>query len=281
MRVGVTGLAGFTGGYLREALEARDHQLVPIASDITASAELAAELGGLQLDAVVHLAGSAFAASADFQSFYQVNQIGTFNLLTALEATAPDRMPVLLASSAHVYGAPDAQVIDEDTPFRPLSHYALSKAAMEMGASWWTKRFRLTIVRPFNYTGRGQEERYLLPKLVSHFAKRSSQIELGNIDVFRDFGDVRDVVAAYCGLLEAANAVGVFNVCTQRVHSVRQLIELAGALTGHRPAIRFNPAFARADEPQSLCGSNQRLLRAVPGWRPRPIEDTLRWMLTD
>lgn len=278
MRIAVTGSAGFTGRYLIEALRKQGHEPVPLAADLTDAPALRREVAAAAPDAAIHLAALSFVHLDDFDAFYRVNQIGTFNLLAALAETRPG-ITVLLASSAQVYGDDATGLIDEDHSLSAANHYGLSKLAMEMGARFWADRLRLLIARPFNYTGRGQEERFLIPKIVAHFRRRERSIELGNIDVQRDFGDVRSVVSAYCDLLVAETAETIFNVCSQRLCSVRDVLAIAAAATGHEISVEINPAFVRINDVAVLGGSNQRLRTALPGWDPYPIEDTILWML--
>ncbi|MCK7491693.1 MAG: GDP-mannose 4,6-dehydratase [Comamonadaceae bacterium] len=92
------------------------------------------------------------------------------NLLQAIAEAAPGVRKVLLASSANVYGNTDADPIGEDVPPAPVNHYACSKLAMEFIARTWFDRLPIVITRPFNYTGPGQTEAFLIPKLVAHRA---------------------------------------------------------------------------------------------------------------
>lgn len=278
MRVAVTGAAGFTGRYLLPELARRGHETHALEADVADRAALEAEIAAARPDAVIHLAALAFVAAEDFGGFYAVNQVGSFNLLDALAARAPGAR-VILASTAQVYGAQASGLLDEDRPMLPANHYALSKAAMETGSRFWADRLRIGIVRPFNYTGVGQELRYLVPKIVDHFRRRAPAIELGNIDVRRDFGDVRAVAEAYGGLLEADVLPAVCNISTGTMESVRDMVAKLEAMTGHRIEVRINPAFVRADDVPTLGGCNDRLRAAAPGWRPRPIDETLDWML--
>ncbi len=280
MRVAVTGADGFTGRYLLPELARRGHEPVPLAADVTALPALADAVAAGAPDAVVHLAARAFVADNDYAGFYAVNQVGTFHLLDAVARTAPGAR-VILASTAQVYGAQAAGLLAEDRPVLPANHYALSKAAMETGSRFWADRLRITVARPFNYTGVGQETRYLLPKIVDHFRRRAPAIELGNLDVRRDFGDVRAVADAYAGLLDADEPPAVVNVATGALESVRGIVARMEALTGHHMAVRVNPAFVRADDVPELGGDVGRLRAALPGWRPRPLEETLEWMLHD
>jgi len=278
MRVAVTGAAGFTGRYLLPALERRGHAAIALEADVTDRHALVAAIVHDRPDAVIHLAAQAFVNVADFGGFYAVNQVGTFNLLDVLATHAPGAQ-VILASTAQVYGAQASGLLDEDQPVLSANHYALSKAAMETGSRFWADRLRITIVRPFNYTGVGQQARYLVPKIVDHFRRRAAAIELGNIDVRRDFGDVRSVVEAYVALLETAAMPTVYNVSTGIVESVRGIVERLETMTGHRIEVRINPEFVRVDDVPVLGGCNDRLRQAAPDWHPRSIDDTLYWMV--
>ncbi|KQN33750.1 hypothetical protein ASG37_16495 [Sphingomonas sp. Leaf407] len=277
MRIGVTGARGFTGAPVFAALTQAGHTPLAIGADITDAAALDREIAGMRPDAVLHLAANAFVASDDIAGFYTVNQVGAFNLLASLARHCPG-CRVLLASSAQVYGQDASGIVTEDHPTRPANHYALSKLAMEIGADFWRDTLSIIVARPFNYTGVGQQNRYLIPKIVDHFRQRKPVIELGNIDVERDFGDVRAVADAYVGLIEA-DVTGPVNVATGQAHSVREVIAIARDITGHDPRIEVNPAFVRTNDVQRLVGSNERLRTIVPDWTPPPLERTIAWML--
>ena len=277
MRVLVTGADGFTGRPLMAALRHQGDEPHALAADLRDPPAIAAEVAEVRPDAIVHLAAMAFVASDAIDAFYAVNQLGTFHLLEALAAHVPGT-PVLLASSAQVYAPNMSGLIAEDAATLPINHYGLSKLAMEMGAHFWADRLRIIVTRPFNYTGPEQETRYLIPKIVDHFARRAPRIELGNIDVQRDFGDVRSVCAAYAALLRGDHA-GVFNISTGRLSSIRDVIAILTELTGHTIEIAVNPQFVRANDIAVLGGDNGRLRAALPDWSPRPLADTLQWML--
>lgn len=278
MRVLVSGAEGFTGRYLCAALEAHGHEALPLAADVTDAAALEAAVERAAPDAIIHLAALAFVHSDDFSAFYRVNQLGTFNLLAAAEKFAPGAR-ILLASSANIYGNRAAGYLNEDTPPDPVNHYGVSKWAMEIGASLWMDRLDITIVRPFNYTGVGQEDRYLIPKIVDHFRRREPSIELGNLDVRRDFGDVRSVVGAYLGLVLSRPRERIFNICTGEVHSISDILAMARELTGHAVEVRVNPQFVRANEVAVLAGDPARLKAALPDWQAHDLRETLAWML--
>jgi nucleoside-diphosphate-sugar epimerase len=150
---------------------------------------------------------------------------------------------------------------------------------MEHLARTYSARVPLIITRPFNYTGPGQASEFLVPKFVKHFASKADRIELGNLDVRREFNDVRMVCEAYIRLLEAGCSGETYNVCTGLTHSLRELFDVLVHLTGHKMAIDVNPALIRLNEVRQLCGNPSKLLAGVgslPEWR---LEDTLGWML--
>ena len=119
----------------------------------------------------------------------------------------------------------------------PHNDYAVSKLAMEYMANIWRDRLPITIVRPFNYTGRGQATSFLIPKLVQHFREKLPLIELGNIDVVREFGDVRDVAAFYVRLAEVKAPWGPFNICSGIGYSLNDVLEMLQTMTGIHPKI--------------------------------------------
>jgi len=279
LKVLITGQNGFTGRYLRAELAAHGHDVVGLQSDLTDATGLAEEMQRVQPDWVAHLAGIAFVGHGEANDFYRVNLMGTRNLLAALADCGKRPACVLLASSANVYGNSTAGVLREDAPPNPANDYAVSKLAMEHMARLWLDRLPIVIARPFNYTGVGQSESFLLPKIVAHFKRRAEMIELGNLDVWRDFSDVRAVVQAYRRLLEISPAGETVNVCSGRTYSLREVLTLCERLTGHVMAVRVNPAFVRANEVRSLCGDPSHLRALIGNWDTQPLEDTLGWML--
>jgi nucleoside-diphosphate-sugar epimerase len=266
----VTGASGFTGRYMVDALKARGYHVAGFASgdsnadlnlvcDLTDAAAVCIAVAQVKPDVVVHLAALAFVGHGDAEGFYRVNLFGTLNLLEALAALDKPPGKVLLASSANVYGTPDIELIDESVCPAPVNHYACSKLAMEHMARTWFTRLPIIITRPFNYTGPGQDERFLIPKIVGHFARGERVIELGNLDVSRDFSDVADIVDTYAALLES-DAQGVtLNVCSGNATSLREIIRMMSELAGYAIEVRVNPAFVRQNEIPRLRGDNRAL----------------------
>ena len=295
-RILVTGADGFTGRYLAAELQrtgyevhglVRDAESGNVAgvsalhlADLSDAAGLAAVIGRVQPHKVAHLAAIAFVAHGDVDAIYRTNLVGTRNLLEALAQTNAPMDAVLLASSANIYGNSMGGVLDESTSPVPANDYAVSKLAMEYAARLYADRLPLIVTRPFNYTGVGQSDNFLIPKIISHVRRRAPMIELGNIDVERDFSDVRNVVQLYRRLLEAPAAVGqTFNVCSGQAWSLNDVLNMAREISGHDFEVRVNPAFVRQNEVKTLVGSRAKL-DAIVGEVPEiALSDTLRWML--
>ena len=210
-------------------------------------------------EAVLHLAAISFVGHADSSAFYAVNVVGTTNLLSALAALPQRARRVLLASSANVYGNCDASPISEAQPPAPVNHYAMSKLAMEYMAMTYADQLDLVITRPFNYTGPGQSENFVIPKLVEHFARKAPSIALGNLDVKREFNDVQMVCSAYLQLLQHGEAGETYNVCSGQPYALQHVIDTLTRITGHTMQVGVNPALVRADEVHRLSGSPAKL----------------------
>lgn len=295
-RVLITGANGFTGRHLVDRLARDGHELVSLAhhanetgsplvartcvADLRDLATLSAAIAELKPERVIHLAAIANVAHGDASELYSSNIVGTRNLLQALATSGTRPAAVLIASSANVYGNRREGVLTEDMAPAPANDYGVTKVACELLAQVYADRLPIITARPFNYTGRGQSTDFLIPKIIAHVREQVPVIELGNIDVARDFSDVRAVVDAYARLLDHPTAIGqVFNVCSGQARTLGEVIELAERISGHRMTVRINPDFVRADEVKSLCGSRAKL-ESIIGPVPIPdLAETLAWML--
>ncbi|MDR1817972.1 MAG: GDP-mannose 4,6-dehydratase [Puniceicoccales bacterium] len=329
-KVLVTGCNGFTGRWLVPLLHERGFDVVglergsaaplaaaapaaPVTSsageirrvlcDLNDAARLREVVAGIAPTHVLHLAAISFVGHAGEEDFYRVNLFGTQNLLDVLEALPVPPEKVILASTANIYGTPadGRAVLDESAPPAPVNHYAISKLAMEFMARTRFARLPILITRPFNYTGPGQAEHFVIPKIVAHFRRRAPRIELGNINVSRDFSDVRDVARCYAALLETGDTTGdtvggdaaagggaaggaprprIVNICSGTGTALRDIIARLEHLAGYRIEVAVNPRFVRANEIPSLVGSNAALRAATGGVVPQiPIGQTLADML--
>jgi GDP-6-deoxy-D-talose 4-dehydrogenase len=289
----VTGASGFTGQYFLSAANNAGYRciaitrqkgfLVPGAHDTLVADIQKADALGLAIknaspDYIVHLAAISFAAHGNTSEIYQVNQIGTINLLDAIRRYAPNLDKVIVSSSAHIYGNATDLPITEASPRMPVSHYGTSKYAMELVSQMYSD-LPIIITRPFNYTGKGQNPSFLIPKMVAAFIAKQKQIELGNLGVSRDFSDVRDVATAYLRLLETNVSASIYNICSGTSSSLLSIVNVLNSLAGYEIDVAFNPKFARSDEIITLCGSPSLLESAIGDYRKYKLADSLAWML--
>jgi len=295
-KVLITGATGFTGHYLTQELRAAGYDVVGLGSalrvgqqdepsttifrcDLLDRAGLEKVMVQVKPDVIVHLAAIAFVAHGDVDAMYRTNVVGSRNLLDAIAKSGHLPRAVLLASSANIYGNAVVDPIDENVAPAPANDYAVSKLSMEYMARLWSDQLPITMVRPFNYTGAGQSLNFLIPKIVDHFKRRAPVLELGNLNVIRDFSDVRSVVQRYRLLVEANLHGDVFNVCSGQGHSLLDVLQMMRELSGHDPEILVNPAFVRANEVHRLVGSNAKLHAAIGQVADIPLKETLQWML--
>lgn len=294
MRVLITGVDGFTGRYVAETFKHHGALVYGLAhGERSVTAVDAVFQGNLldrfrlsevvaetQPDLVVHLAAISFVAHDDVDDIYRTNVVGTRNLLQAIIDAGVSPKGILLASSANIYGNAVVEIIDESVAAAPANDYAVSKLAMEYMARLFSGRLPIIMVRPFNYTGVGQAGNFLLPKIVDHFRRGAPVIELGNLDVARDFSDVRMVADCYRRLLDAPSAIGkIFNVCSGRAYSLMDVLHIVESITGHSMEVRVNSAFVRANEVKLLKGDREKLVSTIGQITDYHLEDTLRWML--
>lgn len=294
-RILITGVDGFTGRYLATLLAEQGHEVVgishsaiavPIAGlasshicDLTDAQGLKDILLAVQPDKVAHLAAIAFVAHGAVEDIYRTNLVGSRNLLEAVNA-ARSADAVLLASSANIYGNRVSGAIDETIAPDPINDYAVSKLAMEFVARLYQERLPIIIARPFNYTGVGQSINFVIPKIIDHVQRGATTIELGNLDVARDFSDVRDVVLAYAALMNDPAAIGqVFNICSGNAQTLGDVIAMIKDISGHDFNVTVNPAFVRQNEVKMLWGDRSKMENLI-GQRPcHDLRDTLAWML--
>jgi GDP-4-dehydro-6-deoxy-D-mannose reductase len=288
MRVFVTGATGFVGGHLVAALLARGHQVAGSGHhvegaagerdagsaagvelhtlDLGDRAALAAAIGGFGPERVIHLAGLAHVGSSwgQMAETFRVNVAGTGAVLDAA-----GEVPVLLASSAEVYGAvPEAeQPIGEEREPAPASPYALTKAAAEL----LVLRSGGLVARPFNMIGPGQAGTFALPAFARQLAaiaagRQEPVLAVGNLEARRDFIHVADGAAALALLAERGAPGGVYNIASGESRSIREVLDELLAASGVAVEIACDERFLRPADIPLLCGTSEPL-RAL-GWRP-------------
>lgn len=289
-KVLITGINSFTGHHLSRYLLARGFDVFGtnifsvddsrvLQCDITSLDDCVRVIERVLPDYIIHLAGISFVGHADVEAFYRVNVLGTENLLRVVCSVGVAIKKIILASSATVYGNQGLEVLDESLIPKPVGHYAISKLAMEHVAHGFSEQLPQVIVRPFNYTGVGQGEQFLIPKIVNHFKCKAKSIELGNLHVSREFNHVDMMCEIYHRLLLTPTTTnGVVNACSGVVESLLGIINLMNEIAGYQIEVQVNPAFVRANDIVSLSGSTERLWSLIGRVDSIPISKTLRDM---
>ncbi|ARC82775.1 GDP-6-deoxy-D-mannose reductase [Pseudomonas aeruginosa] len=293
-RLFVTGLSGFVGKHLQAYLAAAHTPWallpVPHRYDLLEPDSLG-DLWPELPDAVIHLAGQTYVPEAfrDPARTLQINLLGTLNLLQALKARGFSGT-FLYISSGDVYGqvAEAALPIHEELIPHPRNPYAVSKLAAESLCLQWgiTEGWRVLVARPFNHIGPGQKDSFVIASAARQIARmkqglQANRLEVGDIDVSRDFLDVQDVLSAYLRLLSHGEAGAVYNVCSGQEQKIRELIELLADIAQVELEIVQDPARMRRAEQRRVRGSHARLHDST-GWKPEiTIKQSLRAILSD
>ena len=308
MRVLITGASGFVGPHLVDSLQRMGIGTLFLTSkhavmhpglgrvealDVTDANATDEMIASCTPDCVVHLAGIAApaVASADPQMAWRVHLQGTLNLAYSILNQDP-RCSLLFVGSGMVYGtsASSRQRLDEQTLLAPIDEYAVTKAAADLALGALARQgLKCIRLRPFNHTGPGQDEAFMVPGFAMQIARieagrQPPVIHVGNLDAVRDILDVRDVADAYAlaGKKAAEIAAGtVLNVCSGTGHRVRAILDQLLALSSTQIAVEQDPTRVRPSDLPHVVGDGGRA-RALLGWKPsRSLENTLADVLAD
>jgi len=284
-KVLITAIDSFTGKYMSTYLEKSGYEVFGTSlldnankkykCDITNKNDILEVLKKVNPNFIIHLSGISFAAHGNNEDFYKVNTIGTINILDTILELEQKPNKIILAGSATIYGNQGLEVLDESLCPKPSNHYGASKYAMECLASEYFDKLPIVITRPFNYTGVGQAEHFLIPKIVKHFKENKKKIELGNLDVSREFNDVSFICEVYKKLLESDSKSEIVNIASNNAIKLLDVIDMMNNIAGYNIEVKVNPAFVRKDEIKSLTGSNIKLFSMVGYIEQKEFKNTL------
>ncbi|MCU0638861.1 MAG: GDP-mannose 4,6-dehydratase [Candidatus Krumholzibacteria bacterium] len=310
MRVLITGITGFAGSHLAElCLSKKDVELYGmirwrsrmeniehiqdrirlLECDLRDASSTRDVIEEVRPGLIFHLAAQSFVPTswkAPSESL-QTNIIGQLNIFEAVRKLGID-CRIQIACSSEEYGMvyPDEVPIRESNPLRPLSPYGVSKVGQDMLGYQYFMSYGMKIVRTrgFNHTGPRRAPVFVC----SDFARQIIDIEkglkqpvmeVGNLDAKRDFTDVRDMVRAYWLSLEKGTPGSVYNICTGRSYSIREILAKLVEISGVRVDVRTDKGRLRPSDVPLLEGDNSAF-RKDTGWEPViPIEKTLADLL--
>jgi nucleoside-diphosphate-sugar epimerase len=287
-KVLITGGNGFTGKYLKKYLENNGYVVFGLSNtidknnkndfkcDINNRKDVIKLIVKIQPNYVFHLAAISFVQHQNVAEIYNVNVIGTQNLLEACIQIKDNQLKkIILASSATVYGNQTEAVLDETTAPNPINHYGISKLAMEQIAKTYFNELPIIITRPFNYTAPGHGEQFVIPKIAKAFINKEATLELGNTNVFREYNSIDYVVKIYFELMKSNINSQIVNIASGKTHSLQEIISIFTNKSGHNLKVQINPKFFRKDEIKSLSGSTKKLKKIIKYLPTNSIEEVV------
>lgn len=293
-RLYVTGAAGFVGQYLAQAVAAGvfgecDMVSMPHGLDLRDLEGLRASISSARPDWVIHLAARSFVPDSfkDPKETLDVNLLGTLNLLCVLRDVG-FKGRLLYVSSGDVYGAvaEHALPVSELHIPAPRNPYAVSKLSAEILCRQWhfSEQMDVVIARPFNHIGPAQDEKFVVPGFASQICRilagqQEPRIVVGDIDISRDFSDVRDIVKAYAALLRAGRSGSIYNVSSGREVTIRSILSDLCALASIDPTVEEDRTRFRPNEQRRMVASCEKL-QVDTGWKPHiSLESSLAHIL--
>jgi nucleoside-diphosphate-sugar epimerase len=264
LKLFVTGGNGFTGKHLKCLARLKNFEVYSYEKDINDKISLSQELLNFSPEYVIHLAGISFVGHQLIRDFYNVNLMGTLNLLDCLSNLKNKPKSILITSSANVYGDLNQEPIQETQYLNPKNHYASSKASMEIMTLNYYKDLPIIITRPFNYIGVGQSNLFVVSKIVEHFSKKIPVLNLGNIEVYREYNDVKWVCNIYLSLLLTDVRSEIINICTGKTFSIKDIYDYLLSISDFEPKIFQDPNLVRKNEIKVLKGCPDKLYSIIP-----------------
>ena len=229
---------------------------------------------------IVHLAAIALVTHDNVGEIYNVNVQGTENLLEVTQEYCDKGTRVILASTAGVYGNQNVDKYREDLSYNPANHYSYSKMITEYISKQYKEDLDIVTIRPFNIIGVGQSEKFLVPKLVEHFADKKEKLSVGNISSFRDYVDVEYCAEVILELIQREKIdFDVLNICSGIPTSGEMVLQLLQEMTSFKPEIEISKNFVRKNEVWRMIGDTTRLSKFMNGKKSQSVKDILLKML--
>jgi GDP-4-dehydro-6-deoxy-D-mannose reductase len=299
-KVLIFGIGGFVGRYLSEEFKKNGYEVagsdvrrtdsIPeyvsfTAADLLDGDVVKALVADVSPDMIVNLAAvSSVGLSWKIpQTTVSVNVVGALNVLEA--ARALDHKPrVMFIGSSEEYQASD-RPMDESTPLDANNPYGISKVTQERFARLYRSQYGMKVycVRPFNHTGVGQRDSFVLPSFCKQAAAITKSgapgvIHVGNLAARRDFSDVRDIVRAYRMIIESDESNTIYNVGSGQAYGLDELLNYIVSLSPQKIDVQVDPERVRPIDTPLICCDHSLITERL-GWKPEyTIFDTLKCM---
>ena len=303
----ITGVGGFVGRHFWEYLLEHESEFTVLGLDMPAEAPwdhtafqyrqlnlmdseaLRDIVSSFQPDYIVHLASISSVGQSwkDPDGCFTNNTTIFLNLAEAVRSECPSAR-VLSVGSSEEYGNYPAEAMPlwEGYELRPCNPYAVSRVAQEMLSKLYADSYGLNIMmtRSFNHIGPRQRDCFVIPSFVKQLVEIKKNggkgtMRVGNLEIVRDFLDVRDVVDAYWRILTKGKPGEVYNVCSSKGVKLRDIITATAELLGIEPTIEVDPALVRPADNAVIIGDSSRIRESL-GWKPKfSFEHTLNDMI--
>jgi GDP-4-dehydro-6-deoxy-D-mannose reductase len=293
MKVLVTGAGGFVGRHVLNELKAHGHEAIAgilkneslsdvetVPLDVCDRSQVTKVITSYSYDAIIHLAAISHVGDAEksLANLVDVNVTGTANLLSAMSLT-PKKSRFLFVSSSQVFASPvAAAALNESSPTLPETPYGWSKLAAENLCQLYRSMGHDTvIVRPFNHIGPGQLPSFVVSGLASRIKATPDRgvLKVGNLETYRDFTDVRDIVRAYRMILEATAPSPVYVLGSGKCIKIKDIVESLLKISGKTLTLEVEAALLRKVDPVKFM-ANASLAGQELNWRPElSIDSTL------
>lgn len=305
----ITGITGFAGSHLAELLLSQGYEVYGTTrprsktehidhirddlklydADLIDSHSIQTVLAGVKPDIIFHLAAQAFVPSSwsSPATTMESNVIGTIHLFESVRRAKINPI-IQIACSSEEYGLvhQNETPITEENKLRPLSTYAVSKVGMDFLGYQYFKSYGMKIIRTrgFNHTGPRQGDVYVCSTFAKQIAmieagKREPVIKVGNLESYRDFTDVRDMVRAYLLSVEHCDAGDVYNICSEKTWQIQKVLDLLCSMSRAKITVQEDPERMRPSDVVLLLGDCNKF-RKKTGWNIQiPFEQTMEDLL--
>jgi len=284
----IIGIEGFVGKNLTSKFESCNYDIYGTSltkesekvfrCDIRNKNDLIRVFKKIKPNYIFHLAGVSSPAHSKKKEIYEINTLGVINLMEAILAAELNPEKILISSSASVYGNQTKGVYDETLTCDPVDDYGMSKFLLEEIVKNYFLKLNIILIRPFNIIGIGQSDDFVVQKIVSHFKNKKKVIELGNIEVEREFNDIEYACESLKRLALSEHCCLIVNLASGRTISIKHILEEMQDISGYIIKVKTNQSLIRKDEIWRLSGSSAKLIRLIGTIEQKPLKETLNDM---
>ena len=312
-RILITGITGFVGSHLAEYCLSKSNVAIYgtvlshhlgdelkrvehfknmvnlMECDLTNRVATARVLEKVRPGKIFHLAAQSFVPTSwkSPENTLSNNIMAELNIFEVLRELKLN--PVIhIAGSSEEYGLvyKNEIPVKETNPLRPLSSYAVSKIGQDMLAFQYHQSYGLktVITRAFNHTGPRRGKQFVNSWFAYQIARieaglQKPTIKVGNLDAYRDFSDVRDIVKAYWLAAEKCKFGEPYNIGSSKAYRIKEVLDILLSFSKRKIKVERDSQLMRpSDVPILQCDATK--FKKATGWNPEiKFRDTLKDLL--